>query len=76
MNVHKAKGKQSDGVIVVREARRTTTGVESSFVWRGDAAPYPKSRRLLRVGITRARAHTFMLDPQWPPCPLSKGHKL
>ncbi|RYF59949.1 MAG: ATP-dependent helicase [Comamonadaceae bacterium] len=76
MNFHKAKGKQFDGVIIVREARRTNTGVDSSFVWRGDDLPYPKSRRVLRVGITRARAHTLLLDPQWPTCPLLKGHKL
>lgn len=76
MNFHKAKGKQFDGVIIVREARRTKTGVDSSFVWRGDDLPYPKSRRVLRVGITRARAHTLLLDPLWPTCPLLKGHKL
>jgi DNA helicase-2/ATP-dependent DNA helicase PcrA len=76
MNFHKAKGKQFDGVIIVREARRTGPGVESSFVWRGDSAPYPKSRRVLRVGITRAKVHALILDPQWPPCPLLKGHKL
>jgi DNA helicase-2/ATP-dependent DNA helicase PcrA len=76
MNFHKAKGKQFDGVIIVREARRTKTGVDSSFVWRGDDPPYPKSRRVLRVGITRARVHTLMLEPQWPNCPLMKGHKL
>jgi len=76
MNFHKAKGKQFDGVIIVREARRTKTGAESSFVWRGDEPPYPKSRRVLRVGITRARAHTLLLDPLWPHCPLLKGHKL
>ncbi|WP_229413416.1 UvrD-helicase domain-containing protein [Massilia violaceinigra] len=76
MNFHKAKGKQFDGVIVVREARRTKNGVTSSFIWRGDAAPYIKSRRVLRVGITRARAHMVLLDPMWPDCPLLKGHKL
>ena len=76
MNFHKAKGKQFDGVIIVREARRTKTGVDSSFVWRGDAPPYPKSRRVLRVGITRARAHTLLVDPLWPTCPLLTGHKL
>lgn len=76
MNFHKAKGKQFDGVIIVREARRTKTGVDSSFIWRGDAPPYPKSRRVLRVGITRARIHTLLLDPQWPTCPLLAGHSL
>lgn len=76
MNIHKAKGKQFDGVIIVREARRTKDGVDSSFIWRGDDPPYPKSRRVLRVGITRARVHTLVLDPQWPTCPLLKGHKL
>jgi DNA helicase-2/ATP-dependent DNA helicase PcrA len=76
MNFHKAKGKQFDGVIIVREARRKKTGVDSSFVWRGDDPPYPKSRRVLRVGITRARTHTLLLDPLWPICPLLKGHKL
>jgi DNA helicase II / ATP-dependent DNA helicase PcrA len=76
MNFHKAKGKQFDGVIIVREARRTNSRVDSSFIWRGDALPYPKSRRVLRVGITRARIHTLLLDPQWPNCPLLTGHRL
>ena len=76
MNFHKAKGKQFDGVIIVREARRTAAGVESSFIWRGDDAPYPKSRKVLRVGITRARAYTLIIDPQWPTCPILRGHKL
>lgn len=74
MNFHKAKGKQFDGVIIVREARRTGPGVESSFVWRGDAPPYSKSRRVLRVGVTRAKEHALILDPIWPPCPILKGH--
>ncbi len=76
LNFHKAKGKQFDGVIIVREARRSKTGVDSSFVWRGDEPPYPKSRRVLRVGITRARAHTLLLTLLWPNCPLLDGHKL
>lgn len=76
MNIHKAKGKQFDGVIIVREARRTGAGVESSFIWRGDDPPYPKSRRVLRVGITRARVHALIINPLWPTCPLLKGHQL
>jgi DNA helicase II / ATP-dependent DNA helicase PcrA len=76
MNFHKSKGKQFDGVIVIREARRTENSVSSSFLWRGDDPPYPKSRRLLRVAITRARHCMLLLDPMWPTCPLLKGHKL
>lgn len=76
MNFHKAKGKQFDGVIIVREARRTEEKVVSSFVWRDDTKPYEKSRKVLRVGVTRARIHTLILDPLWPACPILKGHKL
>lgn len=76
MNFHKAKGKQFDGVVIVREARRTGKSVESSFLWRSDAAPFPKSRRVLRVGITRARVHVLLLDPLWPDCPILYGHRL
>lgn len=76
MNIHKAKGKQFDGVIIVREPKRTNSGVVSSFIWRGDEPPYPKSRRLLRVAITRARIFTLILDPLWPVCPLLNGHNL
>lgn len=76
MNFHKAKGKQFDGVVIIREARRTAAGVESSFVWRGDEAPHTKSRKVLRVGITRARTHVLIVNPMWPACPLLNGHKL
>ena len=76
MNIHKAKGKQFDGVIIVREAKRNAQGVQSSFVWRDDDPPYPKSRRLLRVGFTRARTHLLILNPLWPICPLLKGQRL
>lgn len=76
MNFHKAKGKQFDGVILVREVRRTGDKAESSFVWRDDVPPYEKSKKVLRVGITRARIHTLILDPLWPACPILKGHAL
>jgi len=76
MNVHKAKGKQFDGVILVRQARFSGPKPESSFVWRDDGAPYPKSRKIVRVGASRARDHLVILDPLWPDCPLLAGHKL
>lgn len=76
MNVHKAKGKQFDGVILVRQARFSGPKPESNFVWRGDTPPYAKSRKILRVGASRAREHLVVLDPMWPACPIMKGHKL
>ncbi|WP_426161624.1 UvrD-helicase domain-containing protein [Pseudoduganella sp. R-34] len=76
MNVHKAKGKQFDGVIFVREIRQAENGPTSSFLWRGDAAPYVQSRRLVRVGITRARRRLLILTPTWPVCPLHRWERL
>jgi DNA helicase-2/ATP-dependent DNA helicase PcrA len=76
MNVHKAKGKQFDGVIFVREIRQAEDGPNSSFLWRGDAAPYVQSRRLVRVGITRARRRLLILTPAWPVCPLHRWERL
>jgi DNA helicase-2/ATP-dependent DNA helicase PcrA len=76
MNVHRAKGKQFDGVIVVREARHDGQKMVSSFVWWGDEPPYHRSRKILRVAITRAKVHTLMLGPLYPACPIVGPHKL
>ena len=76
MNVHRAKGKQFDGVIVVREARHDGQSMVSSFVWWGDEPPYHRSRKILRVAITRAKVHTLMLGPIYPACPIVGQHKL
>ncbi len=70
MTIHKSKGKQFDGVILIREARSNGRTMESSFVWRDDRVPYRRSRKILSVGITRARFHTLILQPQWPTCPI------
>jgi DNA helicase-2/ATP-dependent DNA helicase PcrA len=77
MTIHRAKGKQFDGVIVVRKS--VPIGQRqwrSSFVWRDDMYPYPRSRKILRVGITRAKKHVLILDPVFPACPLLQGHSL
>jgi DNA helicase-2/ATP-dependent DNA helicase PcrA len=75
MTVHRSKGKQFDGVILVR--RSTPIGANqwrSSFIWRDDNFPYNRSRKILRVAITRARKHVVILDAVFPPCPLLHGH--
>ena len=76
MTVHKSKGKQFDGVIVVREGRHDGKQMVSSLVWWGDHAPYQRSRKILRVAITRAKAHTLMLDPIFPNCLILGEHTL
>lgn len=76
MTVHKSKGKQFDGVIVVREGRHDGRQMVSSLVWWGDEAPHHRSRKILRVAITRAMVHTLMLGPIYPMCPIVGPHKL
>jgi DNA helicase-2/ATP-dependent DNA helicase PcrA len=76
MTVHKSKGKQFDGVIVVREGRHDGKQMVSSFVWWGDEAPHHRSRKILRVAITRAKSHTLILSPFYPACPIVGPHKL
>jgi DNA helicase II / ATP-dependent DNA helicase PcrA len=70
MTIHKAKGKQFDGVIVIREGYHNGTEFISSFVWRDDVPPYHRSRKILHVAVTRAKVHTLILDPAYPRCPI------
>jgi DNA helicase-2/ATP-dependent DNA helicase PcrA len=58
MNIHKSKGKEFDGVILVEGAFKS-----SFFDIRTEKAPYPQSRRLLRVAITRARQRVAIIRP-------------
>lgn len=76
MTIHKSKGKQFDGVIVVREGRHNGQRLVSSFVWWDDEPPHLRSRKILRVGVTRARTHTLILQHAFPPCPIMAGHRL
>lgn len=76
MTIHKSKGKQFDGVIVIREGRHNGQGLVSSFVWWDDKPPYWRSRKILRVGVTRARSHTLILEHAFPACPIMAGHNL
>lgn len=70
MTIHKSKGKQFDGVLIIRNSKNWGNGLQSSFVWLNDPSPHPKSRRILRVGITRAKHHVLFLSPAYPTCPL------
>jgi DNA helicase-2/ATP-dependent DNA helicase PcrA len=76
MNIHKAKGKQFDGVIVLRESRHDGQKLVSNMVWWDDPAPHPRSRRILRVAVTRAKVHTLVVEPAWPDCPILSPHTL
>ncbi|RUE47690.1 ATP-dependent helicase [Pseudomonas aeruginosa] len=77
MTIHKSKGKQFDAVILVRESiRQGAREFRSSLVWRGDEAPYNRSRKILRVGITRARRYVLMLEPIFPACPIMSEYRL
>lgn len=77
MTVHRAKGKQFDCVIILRKGLPVGNKKwQSSFVWRGDAPPYQRSRKILRVAVTRAKQHVLILNPFFPKCPLLAGHSL
>ena len=58
MTLHKSKGKEFDGVVIVE-------GVYSSPFFLGHEDPdFAPSRRLLRVGITRARSFVLLVRPR------------
>ncbi|KZB66533.1 UvrD-helicase domain-containing protein [Thalassospira sp. MCCC 1A02491] len=57
MTIHKSKGKEFDGVVLVE-------GLYSSpFFLQREAPEFSPSRRLLRVGITRARKFVVLVRP-------------
>jgi DNA helicase II / ATP-dependent DNA helicase PcrA len=58
MTMHKSKGKEFDGVVLVEGAH-----VSPFLNTKWEEPPYHESRRLLRVGITRARNHVVILRP-------------
>lgn len=57
MNIHKSKGKEFDGVILVEGA------FKSFFFDRNEEAPFTQSRKLLRVAISRARTRVAIVRP-------------
>ncbi|WP_068182336.1 ATP-dependent helicase [Mycobacterium sp. UM_CSW] len=61
MNIHKSKGKEFDGVLIVEAQYKGVL-----FDGR-EEPPHMSSRRLLRVGITRARHKVIIVRPKRAP---------
>jgi DNA helicase-2/ATP-dependent DNA helicase PcrA len=59
MNMHKAKGKEFDAVVLIEGAFKS-----SFFDERTEQPPFERSRRLLRVGLTRARTLVTVVRPE------------
>ncbi len=59
MNIHKAKGKEFDGVVLVEGAYKSIL-----FDERMEQPPFECTRRLLRVGLTRARTLVTIVRPR------------
>ena len=58
MNMHKSKGKEFDGVIIVEGYKR------GGFFTDREEPPHLQTRRLLRVAITRARHRVVLIRPK------------
>ena len=70
MTIHKAKGKEFDGVILFDNLH------SCPFVARGDVDPLIRSRKLLLVGITRAKCQTIILQDVSQVCPILSSFNL
>jgi len=70
MTLHKSKGKEFDAVVILDDANGCP------LLYCKEQAPYPRSRKLLRVGITRARHHVLLLTDLFKPTQLLDGHRL
>ncbi len=70
MTMHKSKGKQFDGVVIFRANNH------SPFVWNKDTYPFEKSRKILRVAITRAKCHVIILNDVFPKCSILSQYSL
>jgi DNA helicase-2/ATP-dependent DNA helicase PcrA len=70
MTMHKSKAKEFDAVVILGDAN------SCPLVYCKENAPFPRSRKLLRVGITRAKYHVLLLTDLFNPSPLLEGHTL
>lgn len=70
MTIHKSKGKEFDATIIFDDPN------SSPLLFTQEGPPHPRCRKLVRVGITRARHHVLMLCDAFTPTPLLQGHRL
>jgi len=70
MTIHKSKGKEFDAAILFDDPN------SSPLLFTQEAPPHPRCRKLMRVGITRARHHVLMLCDMFTPTALLQGHRL
>lgn len=70
MTMHKSKGKEFDGVVILHLGRISPICPD----W--EVVPHIKSRKLLRVGVTRARHEVLILTDVYSASPLLIGHNL
>jgi len=71
MTIHKSKGKEFDGVVLFHIGNNISPLCPD---W--ENAPYIKSRKLLRVGVTRSRHEVLIFTDASSPCILFRGHNL
>ncbi len=71
MTVHKSKAKEFDAVVIFDDPRSSPLIYDPR-----EAAPFPRSRKLLRVAITRAKHHVLILTDVSDPSTLLTGHRL
>ena len=70
MTAHKSKGKEFDAVVIFDDPN------SCPLIYCNVAAPYRRSRKLVRVAITRARHHVLMLTDASRSSLLLDGHRL
>lgn len=70
MTLHKSKGKEFDAVVILDDSKN------SPLIFCKEPSPFNRSRKLLRVGITRAKHYVLMLTDMYDPSFLLNGHNL